>query len=450
MKTLSRLPAGKLAVTYLVGIHCLLFLVLWKSDFIHKVKSRLTPASRSTRSQEEIQQPRYETLLARFPEETQGSGMDEYGTTTSAQPMTYGLILSAESVRFLSSPTAEGKRRIRKAFTWLLDNSDLDNDGRPGWGLPESWDAFGDGSVNPPNHSYTVTTAICLNGLQDALVLDDFWSSSEKNAATRLLADTAIRWCGECVSEGFEGKYFWYSVSHDDDYFCPNVSAMLMGSLVRLLNERPDVFSEDEQNLVRETVSQCANALIATVRMRYGAPFWKYVAEPNKLNNSKSNDAVHHAYILWGIETYREFSGVDSIPWSRAQSIESMDRYWSRGSCCEFPQDVETSDEGARLWGAGMALALYARFGTVEKADRILGCIARDYRWPDLTHRPGEDSPFLPRAAAHALFGMACRSFSVVDDQQVEKTVGDHQPTQSTAAIRTTMSRVDQNDGPAR
>lgn len=445
MKTLSRLPAGKLAVTYLVGIHFLLFLVLWKSDFTYRVKKHLSSLYAAMGRPTASQPLRYETLLSRFPEAHEINNSNQ---NRKLQPMTYGLVLSAESIRFNYRPTAEGQRRTKNAFAWLCNNSDIDGDGFPGWGLPDAWDAFGDGSVNAPNHPYTITTAICLNGLQDALMLEEFWSSSEKNAATHLLADTAIRWCRECVSDGFEGKYFWYSAAPDDDVFCPNVSAMFMGSLVRLLNERPNVFSEDEQNLVRETVSQCANALIATVRMRYGAPFWKYVARPDRKMRAKANDAVHHAYILWGIEVYREFAGVNSIPWSRNQSIESMDRYWFDGRCREFPQDVKISRKSARLWGAGMALAFHARFGDRDQSDRILASVARDYRWPDLTHRSGENSPFVPRSAAHVLFGMACHSFTAVDDQQVEKTVRDHQPPQSTAAIRMTMSRVDQNDGP--
>lgn len=57
-----------------------------------------------------------------------------------------------------------------------------------------------------------------------------------------------------------------------------------------------------------------------------------------------------------------------------------------------------------------MPLAFYARFGVSDKAERILKCISRDYRWPDLTERPEppeRDTPFVARHAAHVLFGLA-------------------------------------------
>lgn len=405
----SRTLPGKLAILYVIALHGLLVVVLWKSDFIPRVTRRISTLHARTQGPEEVPQPLYETLLARFPEDQQGAGVDEYDATSlSAQPMTYGLILSAESKRFRDKPTPEGKRRIHKAFSWLLENSDLDADGRAGWGLPQPWDAFGDGSINPANHPYTVTTAICLNAMLDALTLDDIWDTSEEDAARRLLVEISVDWSRQYVSKGFGGKYFWYSITPSDDYFCPNVSSMFMGSLARLLREHPEFFNDEQFSTLEVTVTECAQAIVSAVEMRYGAPFWKYIASTERTGRTKANDAVHHAYILWGIETYRDCYGIDSIPWSREQSLESMDRFWSQDRCFEFPQDEKNSDEAARLWGVGMALALYGRFGSVDKADRILQCIARDYRWPELTHRPGEESPFLPRSAAHVLFGMAC------------------------------------------
>ena len=43
--------------------------------------------------------------------------------------MTYGLVLSAESIRYQHEVSEESKDRIKEATTWLINN-DVDIDGR--------------------------------------------------------------------------------------------------------------------------------------------------------------------------------------------------------------------------------------------------------------------------------------------------------------------------------
>ncbi len=107
----------------------------------------------------------YQQLLALYPEDHQGLGIENWTSGTEEQPMTYGLILSAEAARYRRTGEAEAERRVSKAMAWLLDNHDLDLDGKPGWGLPQPWDAFQDGSTNPVNQPYTITTAIVRNSI---------------------------------------------------------------------------------------------------------------------------------------------------------------------------------------------------------------------------------------------------------------------------------------------
>jgi len=256
-----------LAISYLIALHGTIALVLWKSDFIPKVLNRLSPDVQPTAGQ-----PQYEELLALFPEDQQGSGLESKFASEEHQPMTYGLVLSAESIRYSHLRTDEGARRIRNAWSWLIKNQDADSDKLPGWGLPVARDILGDGTVNQPNHPYTITTAHCLNGLLDSLQLQHFWSESEELTTRRLIADVAIRWSQDVISKSNEGAYFWYSPSPNDDIFCPNVSSMLIGCLVRILKVQSDIFSNEEAVLVEEVVDQCAAALIATAKMRYSAP----------------------------------------------------------------------------------------------------------------------------------------------------------------------------------
>src|ERR1700743_1034684 len=137
----------------------------------------------------------YTQLLAMYPEDDQGRGKEKVFPTIEEQPMTYGLVLSAESLPFHATKVEESRRRIRKAARWLLDNQDLDRDGKPGWGLPQAWDAFSDGTVDPTNQPFTITTAIVLNGLMDSLALNDFWSHAERKEIDSVMAQVAVRWC---------------------------------------------------------------------------------------------------------------------------------------------------------------------------------------------------------------------------------------------------------------
>jgi hypothetical protein len=360
--TKQRRPSRRMLVgAYLISLHCLIALVLWKSDFVPKAVRHLSFDVPRT-----IRHPRYEELLTFFPEEQPGIGVDSHFGAEADQPMTYGLVLSAESIRYARLPTGEGARRIRIACDWLLKNRDADSNDVPGWGLPHAWDAFGDGTVNQPNCPYTITTAYCLNGLLDALTLQDFWSESEKRSTRRLLCDVAIHWSKEFVSKSGDGKYFWYSPAPHDDLFCPDVSAMFAGSLVRIIEEHADHFSEEQLAFLDDVVYQCLTALIAKVKMRYGAPFWDYVATSQKRKNRKRNDVVHHAYILWGIETYREFGRHREIPWSRAQSVESMDRFWRHGRIWEFPQDINKRYRKSEIVGGGHAFSFLCQIRSLR------------------------------------------------------------------------------------
>jgi len=196
---------------------------------------------------------RYRELLAIFPEDSQGFSKDadknsDGPETSEHQPMTYGFVLSAEALHFHSDHNDGSARRVRKAARWLLDNRDLDGDSKLGWGLPQAWRAWGH-APNPHHYPYTITTAIVLNGLQDALAIPDFWFAAERNEMLALCAQVAMRWCREMWSEGYGGGYFWYSPSPLDDIFGVNAPAMFLRSLSRLLHEHGGSFSKEDASL---------------------------------------------------------------------------------------------------------------------------------------------------------------------------------------------------------
>ena len=204
-------------------------------------------------------QTRYRELLALFPEDRQGFGVDADKNADGPelvadhQPMTYGFVLSAEVLHYRFDRNDESARRVRKAMRWLIDNRDLDGDGKPGWGLPQAWRAWGH-EPNPHHQPYTITTGIVLNGLLDALAIRDFWSAAEREETLALCAQVALRWCREMWTDGYGGGYFWYSPSPLDDIFGVNAPSMFLGSLARLLHEYGGHFAVGDRQLVQRAL----------------------------------------------------------------------------------------------------------------------------------------------------------------------------------------------------
>jgi hypothetical protein len=370
----------------------------------------------------------YASLLALYPLEDQGRGRETIFKTVEEQPMTYGLLLSAESARYPVAHANDAHERIERAVRWLLDNDDLDRDGKPGWGLPQPWDAFSDGTINPPNQPYTITTAIVLNGLLDVLKLDAL-PPDAREQAKKVMTQVARRWCREMWSEGFGGGFFWYSPNPADAIFADNSPSMMMGSLARLLREAGDLLSPGDRDLVQSRVDAQARALVSAVELRDGLPFWSYMPLPNKFNRSTPNDVLHHVYTLWGIEQYRDTGGRVKLTWTREQALQSFDTFWEKDMICELPQFSSlaathpTDDRSpAVLWGAGSLLAAYAQWGNHARAARALDAIRRDYGpWPHLRVRPAPqttttapESPFYARQAAHVLWGMSLYTFGSI------------------------------------
>jgi hypothetical protein len=357
----------------------------------------------------------YAQLLPLFPADAQGRGLDRGDETRKPadQPMTYGLILSAESLRFRIAPTGEGQRRVRQAARWLINNRDLDGDGKPGWGLPHAW------GIHPRNCPYTITTAIVLDGLLDALALPKFWSDSERAEILGLARAVVMRWCRELWAAGYGGGFFVYSPHEEGPpSFNVNAAANFLSPLARLNHEHPSALTIEAKNLFAACIDSLVKATVAQATMRDGAPFWRYVAVPNAIKSDRGNDLIHQAYILWGLETFRDCGG--TLPWSRANALESLRRNWKGDRLCFYPMDEPNMKPGnreapANLWGAGMLLAFEGRWGSATEAARCFAAITKSYGpFPRVRVLPievSDDGEFYARDAAHVLFGLAHAAF---------------------------------------
>ncbi|MBK7551996.1 MAG: hypothetical protein IPI61_10175 [Syntrophaceae bacterium] len=133
-------------------------------------------------------------------------------------PKSYAMVLAAELNRLRAGALPEGDRAlIRTAGQWLLDHCDEDGDGIVGWGLPFAWDAYGDGTTNPADTEYTITTGIVVNALLD-------WADSDFAAPQERIVATVA----SALAPYLDGRFaspsglFAYSLDANDlRYDCP-------------------------------------------------------------------------------------------------------------------------------------------------------------------------------------------------------------------------------------
>lgn len=367
---------------------------------------------------------KYESLLSMFQYESQGSSLEPSLTLYGPyeQPMTYGLILSAESIHYRASRTNESKERIRNATKWLIDNSDLNGDGKPGWGLPQAWDAFSDGTTNPENHPYSITTSIVLEGLLDSLNIKNFWTEDEEKEIKELISEVVLYWLENVyIGDDLTG-FIGYSIEPSDMHNCPNISGMFLSNLVRIVTEQSDIFNNAEKQFVMKKMHAIANQLVNEAIIEENSPYWDYVVYENPKSLSKQNDLVHHIYVLWGIEEYRQHFDKIAIPFTLSDSIKSVNNFLRDDKIYGYPQhktytgsQESFNTRPSNLWGAGMMLAFYSKYDTEEMSIKTLNSIDKQYgNWPDLTIWPSDfskDTNFYGRYTSHVLFGLSYKIF---------------------------------------
>ena len=105
-------------------------------------------------------------VVANIDPDHPGRGLADYPSDEPADvPKSYALILLG-AVEEARGQKRQGINELGgKAGKWLIENSDANGDGIIGWGVPIAWDAYGDGSINPENTEYSISTAIVIDAL---------------------------------------------------------------------------------------------------------------------------------------------------------------------------------------------------------------------------------------------------------------------------------------------
>ncbi len=365
----------------------------------------------------------YDQLAKQFNPDDLGYGPELMFEDDSEQPMTYALLLSADSLHYKVTQDAATRARIEQAYTWLIDNADLNGDGVPGWGFPDAWDAFSDGSTNPSNYPYTITTAEVLNGFLDMLDSPYPLADSERQRILDLMKTVGQLWCSDYWQDletdlGPAG-YFWYGIEPRDAYFASNVSSMMLASLTRLSEEQRGAFDSQDYQHMADCVDKAARGMVYGVHWRgSGRPFWlRGTAHEDNLIAESSyydrvDDLVHHAYTVFGMEVYRALAGRVALPWTTEQALLSFDVYWVDDVLLLLPPNQSDGlGDPAELMGAGAWLAFINRWSNDPdlKYDSVQYVLDHYGEWPQIQVFPPpafSDTAFYPRYAAHVLWGL--------------------------------------------
>jgi predicted membrane-bound spermidine synthase len=319
-------------------------------------------------------------LHGHFDPQRPGYGITDYpGNLAADIPKSYAKILQAELGRKRNQIHAELPDLGPAAGRWLLDNADLDNDGIVGWGVPIAWDAYGDGSVNPANTAYTISTAIVVESLLDWMEQDPTSPGAEilsvVEAALLPFADPDMR------SPSGLAPYSFIMTDRQYDTFNP--AAYLAGQLQRFSRITTD---EALAGALRDAADSTVQALLdhRQINPATGSWYWYY-----SVQETVANDLPHASYIIHGLFDYAKYGGALSNKLDLDAVIAHIEEFEAPATAERetyirgWPRLREDVDSPARSYDIGMAMSLVCRLGYSPGLQATLSSMLPTYRSED-------------------------------------------------------------------
>jgi hypothetical protein len=311
--------------------------------------------------------------------------------------MAYGLIMMAEANRFEHTHDSSALLRLRQAGIWLIQNSDLNENGIHGYGLADAWDAFGDGTENQAHQEYTITTAIALAGLVDWYLVDfnpDFRMSAKS---------TLLEIINPFLDTTFDSPIGIpaYSLSNNDlKYDVYNPAAYLAGQMMRSASIVEDSvlalkLEKKSRQIIETIMSRAIENDRTGIRWNYGTSI------------NRPNDLVHASYIVEGLREYKLAGGIDSL--DLEPIMNHFDDFYSDGRWYEYAQKKKQKGRiNSRLWGLGMLMYTLSRNEEFTRIEQTLWPQLEEYHLGNGRFRFKEnDDRQMIRQDAHLLLGLS-------------------------------------------
>ncbi len=328
----------------------------------------------------------YDSLISSLDNENPGFGEETPNGIPSESSMAYALLAQAAAL-------VGDTHTMHLSATWLVENPSSDL--AMGWGLTFAWDAYGDGSVNPPTTVYGITTALAVNGL-----LESYCRSGNTNYLDA--AVSSLEYYSNHTSEDRYGTYFNYSDQSTDAFNTHNVNAMLMLAYARagtILNR---------QEFIR-LATEVANSLNLAKTATTNSITWPYTAFAESGTRADRNDVVHAAYIAFGILETQKILEIEIA--TQKELEDYMNGFLRNGNLKEFrtyEYRNETEDQlRARGWGLGMYIAWLSSIENYSSGFAATEMI-EDYKTLEDTYEYvfGSETA-IPRSTSHLLYGVA-------------------------------------------
>lgn len=289
-------------------------------------------------------------LISQIDPKKPGHGFDHYAKSTVQNAEAYAIMTTVFT-------QLEMGDAARASADWLMHEGRRVNGF--GWGLPFSWDAFGDGTVNPKETIYGVSVALGTKALLDVCA-----TSGQEDYCDG--AFDALDYYMQFRTGDSEGGYFWYSNQDHDAIDVYNVSALLAAQYARAatLTGRRDY---------AEIADRTALHLWSRRTQDETGVWWSYSSK-----NATPNDLVHAVMMVEGLRDYSRF-GEHQFP------TEGMLRYlraFLEGeSMKEFARHQQLTpsllERPARVWGVSALITTLAPESNPYAVLRMLKTLRR-------------------------------------------------------------------------
>jgi hypothetical protein len=375
----------------------LLILILWFSgcQTIEK-KEHYADANAINPDQE------YFNILNHLHPELPGFGIDVHDSVKKNRPMAYGLILSAEANRYKHTADPAALEIVRTCGNWLVNNSDLNNNNITGYGLSDSWDAFGDSTVNPIHLEYTITTA----GVVKALI--DWWEIEKDSVKAKKAFNTALKCLLPYVDDTFDSPSGIPAYSlhmNDRNYDVYNPAVYLAGQMQRISH----LTDNDSLSVLLKSKSKKVFSILVENKLKdiNGNIYWNY---GNK--QQRPNDLIHMAYIVEGLRDYKNYGGNLDITWDKIINhiwlFKPKDKWLDR-----IEKRFHNRQDDVRLWDLGLVMYTLSKESEFQIIDDTLFPQVALYKKPNgLFQFTVKDERSMIRQDAHLLLGLSYYLFN--------------------------------------
>lgn len=253
-----------------------------------------------------------------------------------------------------------------KAGNWLMENSDANSDGIIGWGVPIAWDAYGDGSINPENTEYSISTAITVDALLGWIEYVD----DETRAEVLGLVESALE---PYLPESMRtpaGMLPYSLMVGDRKYDTFNSAVYLAGQMQRFAVITPHPELKEALELAADSTM---SALISNKKIAEdsGSWYWNY-----SIQEDNPNDLPHAGYIIEGVLTYIDNQGRLAPNFDRNNIFQHlMDFFGEDGEVRGWPAFRPDITTAPRLYDLSIAAQLMCRFSGRDAGNFFLSAV---------------------------------------------------------------------------